>query len=149
MSKAITFKYRSRLAQQLAQPGGRTVADAVRRAENGVETHREASMQVVAAILTKLEHASTAREPGSGQAIYDLAASLVDLAGFFDTGPLYAAAYSLCELTDAMLAGGIWDWPSVEVHVRALRLILADGCSDGEMSRVIMAGLSALVARAR
>jgi len=149
VSKAITFKYRSRLAQQLAQPGGRTIADAVRRAENGVETHREASMQAVAAILTKLEHASTAREPDSGQAIYDLAASLVDLAGFFDTGPLYAAAYSLCELTDAMLAGGTWDWPSVEVHVRALRLILADGCSDGEMSRIIMAGLSALVARAR
>lgn len=149
MTQAITFKYKSRLAKQLAQPGGRTIADAVRLAERGVEGHRESGMRAMAAILGQLEQACRAREAASGQSIYDLAAGLLDMAGFFDTGPFYGAAYSLCDLADAMLASGTWDWPPVEVHVRALRLILTDGCVDGEASTAVLAGLKALVSRAR
>ena len=149
MTEAITFKYKSTLAKQLAQPGGRTIADAVRLADRGLETHRESGMLAVAGTLGKLEEVCRAREAGTGQAVYDLSAALLDMAGFFETGPLYSAAYSLCEMADLMLVSGNWDWPSVEVHVRALRLILADGCSEGETSAALLAGLKTLVARAR
>lgn len=149
MTEARKFKSKSNLAQKLAKPGGRTIADAVRLADCGVEAHRANGMLAVAATLSKLEDLCRICEAGSEQAVYDQSSALLDMAGFFETGPLYSAAYSLCEMADLMLGNGNWDWPSVEVHVRVLRLILVEGFTEGEVSTKLLDGLKALVARAR
>ncbi|MBX9460988.1 MAG: chemotaxis protein CheE [Brevundimonas sp.] len=131
----------------MARPGGRTMAEAVQAANAGLESHREQGMESLAATLVHLEAACAARRKGSEAEVYELASALTDMAGFFDTGPLYVAAISLCETSDRMLAGECWQWPSVDVHVRALRLILAAGCRDNEASRVLLEGLASVVAR--
>jgi len=149
VTEARTFKYKSNLSKQMSQPGGRSIHDAVRRADAALEGHRESGMLAVTTALGQLEEACRVRDNAAHGEIYEKAAALLDMAGFFDTGPLYGAAYSLCEITDLMLASGAWAWPSVDVHVRALRLILADGCVEGETSAALLAGLRSVVARSR
>ena len=147
MTKPRTAKANSSLARKMAAPGGRTVADAVRRADAGLESHREDGMRALAITLAQLELACSERATGSEPKVYEQAAALLDMAGFFDTGPLYAAAFSLCEVSDGMLASGTWDWPSAAVHVRALRLILTEGCQDSDSSRLILEGLATVSVR--
>ena len=147
MTELRFSKIKSSLARKMAVPGGRTVAEAVKQAEAGLESHREEGMRALAISLARLETACVARAPGSEPQVYELAAALLDMAGFFDTGPLYAAAFSLCEISDRMIAAETWDWPSAAVHVRALRLILTDGCQEGESSRLILEGLAAIALR--
>ncbi|HYC96410.1 chemotaxis protein CheE [Brevundimonas sp.] len=131
----------------MARPGGRTTAEAVREAEAGLDSHREDGMRSLAATLARLEAVCAAREEGAEAQVYELASAFADMAGFFDTGPLYAAAFSLCETSDRMIAGACWQWPSVEVHLRAVRLILAAGCDANETSRLLLGGLATIVAR--
>ena len=123
------------------------MSEAVRASEACVEGHREEAMLSLAATLTDLESVCAGRVEGAEARVYELASAFTDMAGFFDTGPLYAAAFSLCESSDRMIAGACWQWPSIEVHVRAMRLILAAGCEYNEASHVLLEGLSAVVGR--
>lgn len=123
------------------------MAEAARAAEVGLNSHREEGMRSLSAILARLEAACAGRHEGAEAEVYELASAFTDMAGFFDTGPLYAAAFSLCETSDRMIAGGCWQWPSVDVHVRAMRLILAAGCESTETSRVLLEGLTSIVVR--
>ena len=123
------------------------MAEAVEAAEAGLDSHREQGMRSLAAILDKLDSVCAAHEDGAGPRVYELASAFADMAGFFDTGPLYEAAFSLCETSDRMIAGGSWRWPAVEVHVRALRLMLADGGKHTESARLLLGGLASVVAR--
>jgi len=123
------------------------MAEAVRAAEAGVEGHREEAMRSLAATLGELESVCAGRDSGAERRIYELASAFADMAGFFDTGPLYAAAFSLCESSDRMIAGDCWQWPSIEVHVRAMRLIFTAGCEYNEASHVLLEGLASVVER--
>jgi hypothetical protein len=144
-----TLKIKTSLAQQMAQPGGRTLADVERRANERLARHKGEAMQAVAATVTELERICAARPEAAEAEVYRLASQLLDLAGFFDTGPLYDAGYSLAETADRMAASGAWTWPSVEVHVRALRLILAADCKADATSAQLLAGLRAVALKAR
>jgi len=147
VTQARTFKVKSPLARQMLEPGGRLVRDAERLASEALEGHRDDVMATVAAALDALD-AVYAAGVGRGQAagdagprIYELASSIIDLAGYFDTGPLYEAAYSLCDVSDRMIAAGVWRWPTIQVHLQALRLILAGGCRAGRTSEALLSGL--------
>lgn len=144
MTEARTFKVKSPLARQLHEPGGRMVRDLERQADAALETHRDDAMAMVAGTLVLLEELCAAAPDGAGERVYGLASSIVDLAGFFDTGPLFEAAYSLCEISDRMNQAGTWHWPSVRVHAQALRLILAGGCRTGLTSEALLAGLKSI-----
>lgn len=139
-----TFKYRTNLARKMSAPGGLTIREAISRAEAGLELHREDAMTGLAEALSGLEASCAGR---AVDCIYDEAAALLDTAGFFNTGPLYMALFSLCEISSRMTETGAWDWPSIEVHVRAVRLILAEGCRETEGTRVIIDGLAAVARR--
>lgn len=144
MTHSTSVKIRSSLSRKMAVPGGRTVADALVRAEKGLEGHREAGLETMESLLAWLEAAVSAGTAESAGDVYRVAAELLDLAGFFETGPFYDATFSLCEITDRMQTTGTWDWPSVAVHVRSMRLIMVDGCRDSENARTIQAGLTAV-----
>ena len=141
MTQVRATKIKSTLAAQLARPGGRTIADAKRLAEAGLQSHKAGVMEDLGRLIGQLEDLCVAADDSRSARVYALASGLVDMAGFFDTGPLYNAGYSLCDLSERMQANGIWSWPAVEVHVKALRLILAGGCKAGAESDVLMQGL--------
>lgn len=144
MSKARTFKVKSTLARQMQDPGGRQVRDLERQAVAQLETHRDDAMATVGETLTTLEALCAEAPDRAGPQVYALASSMVDLAGYFDTGPLFEAAYSLCEISDRMIQAEAWHWPSVQVHAQALRLILAGGCRTGRTSDALLAGLRSI-----
>jgi hypothetical protein len=142
-------KIKTSLSKQMAQPGGRTVADIERRANERLDRHKVEVMSTVGQRITDLEALVAARTADSAAQVYALGKGLLDTAGFFDTGPLYEAGYSLCETADLMIASNRWQWPSIEVHVHAMRLIFANGCKADPTSEALMVGLRAIVAKAR
>lgn len=144
MSEARTFKVKSTLARQMQDPGGRQVRDLERQAVVQLETHRDDAMASLAGTLAKLDALCAEAPEAAGPRVYALASSIVDLAGYFDTGPLFEAAYSLCEISDRMIQAEAWHWPSVRVHAQALRLILAGGCRTGRTSDALLAGLRSI-----
>ncbi len=140
-------KVRSALSRQLSQPGGRTLADAERLADAALQTHRADAFAELGRLVAELEAVGAARTPGDEARTYQLAAGLVDLAGFFDTGPFYDAAYSLCDLTDRTRGGDLWSWDAVAVHVQALRLLHLAGLGNaGPDAAALLAGLRRVVA---
>lgn len=138
MTPAKTFKYRTNLARKMSAPGGRSVEEALQAADRGLESHRDAAMEALGETLAALEIACAERQEAQ---VYDHAAALLDLSGFFDTGPLHPAVFSLCEISDRRT---VWDWPSIDVHVRAVRRILNSGCRETEESRLLGEGLIAV-----
>ena len=149
MTEARTLKIKTTLARQMAQPGGRTLADVERRANERLERHRDDVMTTIAGTITELETVAAAAAPGTEPQVYKLASSLLDTAGFFDTGPLYDAGYSLCDVADRMQTNGVWSWPTVAVHVQAMRLILTGGCQANATSDALLLGLRSVAAKAR
>lgn len=145
--RSLTIK--TSLAQQMAQPGGRTLADVERRANERLARHRGEVMAEVEAAVTGLEALCAARPAAPAGEIYRRASQVLDLAGFFDTGPLYEAAYSLADVADRMAAADAWDWPPVQVHVQGLRLILKTGCEHTAETARLLAGLKAVAIKAR
>jgi len=138
VTEARQFKFQSSLARKLEVPGGRSVGEADRLAREGLETHRLAVMQTVDATLVQLVGLCAEMPADAGKSVYTLASRVIDLVAYFDTGPLHEAAYSLCELSDRMLAADSWQWPSVLVHVQAMKLILTDGCRRSRMSDMLL-----------
>lgn len=147
MSEARTFKVKSSLAKQLFEPGGRLVREAERLAGEALNTHRDEAMAMISATLDELETVCAEAAEGSGPQVYTLGARVIDLAAFFDTGPLHDAAWSLCEVSDRMINAGIWHWPSIQVHLQAMRLIIASGCRTGRTSDTLLAGLRSIAQR--
>jgi hypothetical protein len=141
-----TFKYRTNLARKMSAPGGRSVSDVLTAAEGALDGHRTAAMQTLRSLLAELEATCAARRESE---VYAQAAALLDMAGFFETGPLHPAIFSLCEISDWMGAGSSWEWPSVDVHLRAIQMILKDDCRDTQETRLILEGLVAIRQRVR
>ncbi len=48
-----------------------------------------------------------------------------------------------------MTSADAWDWPPVQVHVQALRLILNAGCERNAATEHLLSGLKAVAAKAR
>ena len=144
MSTVKITRSKSSLSRKMARPGGRTVAEALDLAEKGLESHREAGMAKMASLLVQLEEVTAQRGADSQTAIYALAADLLDLAVFFETGPLYKATFSLCDIADRMHVDHTWDWPSIAVHVGAMRLIMVEGCQTNTTSETVLQGLEAV-----
>ncbi|MGV9010938.1 chemotaxis protein CheE [Brevundimonas sp.] len=140
MTEAKIFKHRSSLAKKMAVPGGKAIDDALQAAEAALDTHRDAAMETLQATLTRLDGSCAERDQGQ---VYLQAAAMLDMAGFFETGPLHTAVFSLCEISDP--AGDhVWDLPSVQVHLSAIRMILSDDCRVTESSQILLEGLASV-----
>lgn len=147
MSQVRISKITSTLARQVYEPGGRTVRDAVHLAGVALEGHREAVMATIAATLDQLEAVATVEAPDAGPRVYQLASVVIDLGGYFDMGPLHDATYSLCDVADRMIGAEAWHWPSVHVHLQAMRMILNGGCREGRISDALLEGLRSVSQR--
>jgi hypothetical protein len=145
VSEVRTLKIKSSLAAKLAKPGGRTLQEAERLAQAGLDARRGEVMTDIGGVIAELERICAAKTPGDEARVYPLSSGIIDLAGFFDTGPLYDAAYSLCDVSEQMTTSAAWRWPPVEVHVQTLRLIHAGGCVPGPQSAALLRGLGEMV----
>ena len=147
MSEARLLKIKSPLARQVHEPGGRTVRDAEMRANRELEVHRAPVMAAIAAAVDELEAISAEASPDAGPRVYATASRIIDIGGYFDTGPLHEAVYSLCDVADRMIGAQMWHWPSIDVHLRALRLILAGDCRTSRSSAMLLDGLRSVAER--
>jgi hypothetical protein len=50
-------------------------------------------------------------------------------------------------MADRMAAADAWEWPPVQVHVQALRLILNAGCERNAATDHLLAGLKAVAGK--
>lgn len=147
MSPPRTFRTTTPLADKMRRPGGRRVSSALAAAGAALATHRVEAMAQARKTLAQLESMTLCRDEDHARLVYERAAALVDLIGFFQTGPLFDVAYSLCEVSDRMRTSGVWHWPAVEVHLQALALILSDDCRRTTASDELLAGLRAVADR--
>ncbi|RYE64781.1 MAG: chemotaxis protein CheE [Oxalobacteraceae bacterium] len=141
MTNVRSTKIKTSLALKMDRPGGRTFREIAGRADANLEEHRDAVMASIGEHLETLEALCSAQDGDEGGRVYQLASTIIDLAGYFDTGPLYEAAYSLCDTADRLIGAGAWSWPPISVHVRAMRLILAEGCRNSYANDQMLKGL--------
>ena len=145
---ARLFKVRPAIADQIRRPGGKKMGEAVAAADAALDDQRASAVEGLVQGVERLEALCRDRSDEDFASVYPIAAHLAGTAGFFETGPFYRAVYSLCELTEKLGVAGRRDWSSVEVHVKALRLILTTGFQDGPEAKAMLDGLAALVRRA-
>lgn len=142
MSSAKIIPVRHNLADQIRKPGGKTAAECVARAQEALDEAHDRVMESIEGLVADLEQTCAERPADPADRTYDEAHAILDLAGFFDTGPLYGVAYSLCELSDQLRSQGRWDWAPVQLHVQALRLVM--NAKDDPGTQALVAGLGSL-----
>ncbi|THD59930.1 hypothetical protein [Phenylobacterium sp.] len=148
MSVARIFKVENRLAKVARSPGGKTVEEAVRGAEQRIESVRE---QCIAALATKADQLAvlSAGDRGAGaqdtmKGLYNISNAIFGVACVYELDALAEAACSLCDLLHGFRNGETINWSAVDVHVDGIRL-LATGRSEGALS--VLAGLRKVRAR--
>ena len=134
------------LQRQMARPGGRLIVEAESRANQALDEQRDNVFALLAANVDAIAALCATRSDDAPVQIYALASAMVDMAGYLDVPTFFEAAFSLCEIADRMQGAGAWSWPSVEVHVRALRLTLAAQGQTSADSERLLEGLRALIA---
>jgi len=122
LTKLHRPKYR--LAELLGEPGGKTVAEAVKAAENGLMALSGNCLDFVDLALKRIDDAYAAlpavREEGAMTQLYRVADELIGVAATAGLTTMDRAAYSLCDLIDRMSGVGAWDREPIRVHVDAL-----------------------------
>lgn len=146
MTKPTIRKVHTSLQRQMARPGGRLIAEAESRANQALEGQRDHVFDLLATNIDAIDALCASRPDDAPTQIYAFASAMVDTAGYLDVPAFFEAAFSLCEIADRMRAADAWSWPSVEVHVRVLRLTLADQGQATVDSERLLEGLRALTA---
>lgn len=126
---ALTHFPKTRLSELVGRLGGINREDAVEAAKAQLESMRGKADEVILNSMTSLEAIVYAPENGaaySGQqmrTILELGDQIVTLAGTFSYDALDKAARSLCDVTDGLSRAKRNDMASIQVHMRALRMV--------------------------
>ncbi len=144
MNAAVTFfKPDDRLAKLMAQPGGRTVADALRAAEKRIDSLRPQNLAALQPRLLRLAElaAQGLEDGGEGglEEVYGLADEIATLASLAGLNQMYEAAYRLCDLAEAFRTSGRTSWAAVEAYANSLRLLSIDPPDEGEARSILEA----------
>lgn len=148
MSVARIFKTENKLAKIARLPGGKSIEEAVKSAEQRIESVRD---KCVAALAGKAERLAkiAAGDRAAGAAatlteLYNTSNAIFGVACVYDLDALSEAACSLCDLVHGFRSGEPVNWQAIDVHVDGIRL-LAAGYTEGAES--ILAGLRRVKAR--
>ena len=136
----------NRLAALMAMPGGISAREAIRRSEAAVELLREPGLATIDATLAAIETRFGAAAPGrdgeSFEDLYRLCTAIIDSSIFLRGSGLDDAVRVFCDLVDLCSEIGRWDWPAVDVHINALRLLRASGATMDKAQRdAVISGL--------
>ncbi|MES2835041.1 MAG: chemotaxis protein CheE [Pseudomonadota bacterium] len=150
MSVVIRTPRTSRLSKLIDSAGGASVGVALARARRNLARLEPRSLEVVKGHVAEL----LALAPPAGsddvfpkmEAAYRAAVGVLDAAGPFERGDLCAAAASLCDLIDAAGQDG-FDWRIVQVHARAIELMLTLPAGAADQRKRVLEGLADVRAR--
>lgn len=136
----------NRVGAVMAKPGGVSAREAIRRSEAGVETLRGPGMATIDARLAEIESrfgpAAASREGESFEDLYSLCTQIIDASIFVRGTGLDDAVRAFCDLVDLCSEIGRWDWPAVDVHIDALRMLRsAGGAMDKAQRDAVISGL--------
>lgn len=135
MTVVRKFKIPNRLRAALFNGGGKRIDEAVTDADAGLATLVEACLAAVADCIARIESGFGSqvpdRETHDKGEFYRLSAAIIDACAPIEPKALADAARSLCDVLDYAMEAGRWDWPAVDIHIDALRL-LASGVDLGE-----------------
>jgi len=152
MTEARVFKIENRLTKAISLPGGKTIAEALRGADERIASVRD---DCLASLLAKSARLQQLVELGKREAdqtaaagIYTTANEVFGIASAFEMAELAEAAYGLCDLVDDTRTRGAVNWPAIGVHIDAIRFLGSQvGAEDSATRRTIVAGLRAVQAR--
>lgn len=146
MNAWTQYKPKLQIYDVLDKPGGAGVDQVMKRAEQALENHRIQAIAALRETIAQLEAAARRADDASAARVYALSTDVLDVAGIF-LPPLCRAANSLCDLAQRMNAAGRWDWPSVNVHVSAMRLLLDRTDESDPAVQAVLRGLGSVVAK--
>lgn len=151
MSVVIRTPRTSRLSKLIDSAGGASVALALARAKRNLAQLQPRSHEVVRGYIADLTALTPPTEPDETplrtEAGYRAAIGVLDAAGPFERDDLCAAALSLCDLIDGAADGAGFDWRIVQVHARALELMLTLPSTAADQRKRVLDGLADVRAR--
>ena len=150
MSVVIRTPRVSRLSKLIDSAGGASVALALARAKRNLSALEPRSLEVVKGHIADLAALAPAAAPDEAparmEAAYRTAVGVLDAAGPFERDDLCAAATSLCDLIDGANPEA-FDWRIVQVHARALELMLTLPATAADQRKRVLKGLADVRAR--
>jgi hypothetical protein len=136
-----------RLATQLQEAGGITVAEAVETATENLEILRPQVLNTLQAAATELLDAMRRLprdfSPEPLQELYAIASRAVGMGGLCGSPGADVVLHSLCDLVDRLVNTGRCDPPAIAVHVQTLQLLAFNigGANDEKMTAKVLSGL--------
>lgn len=144
-------KRENSLARMVNQAGGMRAEDALRKAEENLDTIKPVLAEEVeknlAALLQALDSAVTRPDKPVLDEAYLRSNQVAGMAGLSGLAPLGQAAFSLCELLDKLGVAERWNPEAVDVHLNAMRLLRRMPEPDKQTAHILQ-GLREVVARA-
>jgi hypothetical protein len=151
---SVMFQFpKLRLASQLREAGGLTVADALAAADSSLgELQPEALVTLQSTAdqaMAAFRRSAAAFDPEAAQTLYAIAARGVGSGAVAGAPAADEALISLCDLLDHLANSQRWDLEAIGVHVSALQMLAygsADHASPGGLDN-LLAGLRRVTAR--
>jgi hypothetical protein len=144
-----------KLTQQLREPGGLPVAEAVEAADGNLEQLRpecaDELQQAVSDALACFQAFPAAFDAAALQRLYAISARAVGIGRICGAPAADATFVSLCNLLDHLTVIQRWDLEAIAVHVQTLHLLsarLRDGL-DAPAIEQVLAGLEKVTRRYR
>ena len=144
-----------KLTQQLREPGGLAVAEAVETADANLEELRpdcaDELQKAAAAALGCFQTFPAAFDPAALEQLYAISARAVGIGRICGAPAADAAFVSLCNLLDHLGVIQRWDLEAIAVHVQTLQLLAArlrEGL-DAPAIEQVLAGLEKVTRRYR
>ncbi len=146
MSPVIFTFPTNKLGKLLRRPGGKSVAEALHDAAEGVATLVPPCLVAVDEALASIERIFAEINPDQEAAtfrrLYDETNTIIGLAATAGLPEFDRAAYSLCDVLDYMLRTRRMDRAVVLVHIRTLHLLRhPEALGSNAALREVLAGL--------
>jgi hypothetical protein len=144
VSSVILRTVKHRLSELIQKPGGVTFEAAMAGSEAALAEKAGPALEMVAAKATELEQLAAGKglDAEGIETAYGLASEIVNVIGCLNLPAVFAVAYSLCDILDYFRTGG-FNREAFDVHVRALRLLVAAGGKAPDLDRMLR-GLKAV-----
>ncbi len=150
MSLVRRINHPNRLTHFVNTADGIPLADAIAAGEAKLAEIKPPGLVYIDAVLAELDAKAPAQaSEAQVERLYRIANELAGVGAVFGLPALGRAAYSLCELLDALRTGGSWNAAAVGVHLDGLRLLRQEdaGTLTPEAIEAVLAGLDQVVGR--
>ena len=155
MSGVVRFHVpENRLGKLIRAAGGKAVVQAVKDANDGIDSLRGDFLSELTEILAKAETLSAAvkgpDDKAGTDAIYGLISNAIGVPSACGMTSLDEMLISLADLIDHFKTHGLWDKQAITIHLSAFRLLLnSESVRDSEGAKAILVGLHQVSERFR